>query len=515
MPEPTRDMRFQAVLPTLQKSVVYQPDGSFYIGGICSDPSLDLQGDRVDQASVLAHADYLKSWGKLNWNHQAEAIGDIEEVRRITPKEAAREFGRKLEGDGTYMKARVYPLVAPVNGVDVNPTDLKRAHQRAHADAHMGFSLQGKLRRIGGVAYPTAIYQTALCDQAINTNTVAVPMAKSLQEAQELWEAGQPDVVIEYGEVRLAKAEFADPFPDRIPGEQLSPAGVDRGLRLCLASEEEACSMYTAQAAAADLAGVPEAAEVLRSIADEERVHAGEFLRLLDTLNGSEASKLAEGAAEVEDMLSTRTKGLLAMAKAHVKGHVRTVGGKLVQVKEHEDKRTTGREGTESAAVIRHYADKVRTDSQGPTKYDYQGKAGVARLNRMTSLLDLYAELLAAEGPGALSSRAEQIRATAEHAKGADLTKLTDELRTLHTCEGLLKRAGLAKSLSTNADTDEATLTGGASFRKQSLKPRLCSKCGAECGDDETMCKCGAKQPSLLAKGLAALAGLRVQGGGK
>ena len=392
MPEPTRDMRFQAVLPTLQKSVVYQPDGSFYIGGICSDPSLDLQGDRVDQASVLAHADYLKSWGKLNWNHQAEAIGDIEEVRRITPEEAAREFGRKLEGDGTYMKARVYPLVPlTAGGVDVNPTDLKRAHQRAHADARMGFSLQGKLRRIGGVAYPTAIYQTALCDQAINTNTVAVPMAKSLQEAQELWEAGQPDVVIEYGEVPLAKAEFADPFPDRIPGEQLSPAGVDRGLRLCLASEEEACSMYTAQAAAADLAGVPEAAEVLRSIADEERVHAGEFLRLLDTLNGSEASKLAEGAAEVNDMLA--------------------------------------------------------------------------------------------------------------------FVKDPDKYKTEHD-PGLLK-----SGLSTNADTDEATLTGGASFRKQSLKPRLCSKCGAECGDDETMCKCGAKQPSLMAKGLAALARLRAQGG--
>jgi len=43
------------------------------------------------------------------------------------------------------------------------------------------------------------------------------------------------------------------------------------------------------------------AIEVLRDIADEERVHAGEFLRLLRELAPDEAKLYAQGAAEVEE----------------------------------------------------------------------------------------------------------------------------------------------------------------------------------------------------------------------
>ena len=40
--------------------------------------------------------------------------------------------------------------------------------------------------------------------------------------------------------------------------------------------------------------------KVLKDIADEERVHAGEFLRLLRELAPDEEEFYAEGAAEVE-----------------------------------------------------------------------------------------------------------------------------------------------------------------------------------------------------------------------
>ena len=43
------------------------------------------------------------------------------------------------------------------------------------------------------------------------------------------------------------------------------------------------------------------AIEVLTDIADEERVHAGEFLRLLKELDPDEEKFYAEGAAEVEE----------------------------------------------------------------------------------------------------------------------------------------------------------------------------------------------------------------------
>ena len=45
----------------------------------------------------------------------------------------------------------------------------------------------------------------------------------------------------------------------------------------------------------------PLAIEVLRDIADEERVHAGEFLRLLRELAPDEEKFYTEGAEEVDE----------------------------------------------------------------------------------------------------------------------------------------------------------------------------------------------------------------------
>jgi rubrerythrin len=42
---------------------------------------------------------------------------------------------------------------------------------------------------------------------------------------------------------------------------------------------------------------------VLKDIADEERVHAGEFLRLLRHLEPDEEKFYAEGAEEVEEII--------------------------------------------------------------------------------------------------------------------------------------------------------------------------------------------------------------------
>ena len=72
-----------------------------------------------------------------------------------------------------------------------------------------------------------------------------------------------------------------------------------RAVRLALAAEEEAVHLYEALADATDDAL---AKEVLQDIADEERVHAGEFQRLLNILLDDEEKWLAEGAAEVDEM---------------------------------------------------------------------------------------------------------------------------------------------------------------------------------------------------------------------
>jgi len=67
-----------------------------------------------------------------------------------------------------------------------------------------------------------------------------------------------------------------------------------------IAAEYEAVQLYMQLAESAD---DELAKEVLRDIADEERVHAGEFLRLLKHLAPDEEKMYEEGAEEVEELI--------------------------------------------------------------------------------------------------------------------------------------------------------------------------------------------------------------------
>jgi rubrerythrin len=91
--------------------------------------------------------------------------------------------------------------------------------------------------------------------------------------------------------------EFVNPFSGMVPGRKMTLNELIRALRLNLAAEEEAVHAYQAHADATDN---ELAKAVLLDIADEERVHAGEFQRLITLLVEDEAELLAEGAAEVD-----------------------------------------------------------------------------------------------------------------------------------------------------------------------------------------------------------------------
>ncbi len=93
--------------------------------------------------------------------------------------------------------------------------------------------------------------------------------------------------------------EFTNPFIGKVPDRKLTPEELIRAIRLDLAAEHEAVHIYMAHAEAADN---PLAKKVLIDIANEERVHAGEFARLISILTGDEDSYLAEGAQEVDQM---------------------------------------------------------------------------------------------------------------------------------------------------------------------------------------------------------------------
>ena len=99
--------------------------------------------------------------------------------------------------------------------------------------------------------------------------------------------------------------EFVNPFSGKVADRQLILGELVRALRLDLAAEHEAVHLYLAHADATDH---PLAKKVLTDIANEERVHAGEFARLISILTGDEDAFLAEGAQEVDEMASGLSK---------------------------------------------------------------------------------------------------------------------------------------------------------------------------------------------------------------
>jgi rubrerythrin len=92
--------------------------------------------------------------------------------------------------------------------------------------------------------------------------------------------------------------EFGSPFSGMASNRKLTKAELVRAVRFMVSAEYEAVQMYMQLAESTD---DKLAVEVLTDIADEERVHAGEFLRLLHELAPDEQKFYAEGAGEVED----------------------------------------------------------------------------------------------------------------------------------------------------------------------------------------------------------------------
>ena len=92
--------------------------------------------------------------------------------------------------------------------------------------------------------------------------------------------------------------EFGSPFSGLTNDRKLTDEELVRAIRFMVAAEYEAIQLYTQLA---DSTGNKLAVEVLRDIADEERVHAGEFLRLLHELAPDEAKFYSKGAKEVEE----------------------------------------------------------------------------------------------------------------------------------------------------------------------------------------------------------------------
>jgi rubrerythrin len=91
--------------------------------------------------------------------------------------------------------------------------------------------------------------------------------------------------------------EFGSPFSGLANDRILTSGELVRAIRLMVAAEYEAIQLYTQLAESTDNRL---AVEVLTDIANEERVHAGEFLSLLREIAPDEETFYAKGAKEVE-----------------------------------------------------------------------------------------------------------------------------------------------------------------------------------------------------------------------
>jgi len=99
--------------------------------------------------------------------------------------------------------------------------------------------------------------------------------------------------------------EFGSPFSGLARERKLTKEELIRAIRFMIAAEYEAIQLYMQLAESTDN---ELAIEVLKDIADEERVHAGEFLRLLKELAPDEQEFYDEGAKEVEEEIEQRKR---------------------------------------------------------------------------------------------------------------------------------------------------------------------------------------------------------------
>ena len=99
--------------------------------------------------------------------------------------------------------------------------------------------------------------------------------------------------------------DFGSPFSVMASDRKLTNEELIRAVRFMIAAEYEAIQLYMQLAESTDN---KLAQEVLKDVADEERVHAGEFLRLLKEIAPDEEKFYAEGASEVEEEIQ-KSKG--------------------------------------------------------------------------------------------------------------------------------------------------------------------------------------------------------------
>ncbi|OGH97384.1 MAG: rubrerythrin [Candidatus Melainabacteria bacterium RIFOXYA12_FULL_32_12] len=97
--------------------------------------------------------------------------------------------------------------------------------------------------------------------------------------------------------------EFSSPFTGLNSDRKLTKGELIRALRFSIAAEYEAIQIYMQIAQSID---DELAKKVLIDVANEEKEHAGEFLRVLRELSPEEFEFYKNGEEEVEEMMKEK-----------------------------------------------------------------------------------------------------------------------------------------------------------------------------------------------------------------
>jgi rubrerythrin len=98
--------------------------------------------------------------------------------------------------------------------------------------------------------------------------------------------------------------EFGSPFSGLANKRKLTDEELIRAIRFMVSAEYEATQLYMQLSESIDNKMV---VEVLKDIANDEIVHAGEFLRLLKELAPEEEKLYARGAQEVDKEIKKKS----------------------------------------------------------------------------------------------------------------------------------------------------------------------------------------------------------------
>jgi len=101
-------------------------------------------------------------------------------------------------------------------------------------------------------------------------------------------------------------------FQDKYSTRKLTQSELIRAIRDDISAEQDATNTYLSHADATDN---KIAKKVLVSIANEERVHAGEFERLLTILTKDENKYQMKGAKEVNELLEKKKRKIVKKRK--------------------------------------------------------------------------------------------------------------------------------------------------------------------------------------------------------